>query len=246
MTNADIHVLTGAYALNAISETERAAFENHLTECGSCVEEVAELRATAARLGEAAAESPPPALKAAVMSRIGQIRQLPPIGGDGARALAATRSPWPVRIMGLAAAVLLVVSVSLGVVLQQTRADLDDTRQQTSAMTGILSAGDAEVVSGGVNGLSGTVLYSRERGEVLLMANGVPTPPEGKAYQVWLMGDTTAPHSVGLVVPDANGRAAILDATGELATATQVGITVEPAGGSRAPTAEPIMAMDLA
>ncbi|MFC7616991.1 zf-HC2 domain-containing protein [Actinokineospora soli] len=86
MTNADVHALTGAYALNAIPELERAAFERHLAECDACAQEVAELQATAARLGEAAAEAPPPELKAAVMAGIKNIRQLPPVGGDGAAA----------------------------------------------------------------------------------------------------------------------------------------------------------------
>ncbi|GGS51960.1 anti-sigma factor [Actinokineospora fastidiosa] len=244
MTSADIHALTGAYALNAIPEPERAAFERHLAECGACAQEVAELQATAARLGEAVAESPPPAMKAAVMARIRDIRQLPPVGSDGAAAPPA-RSPWPVRILGMAAAVLLVVSVSLGVVLYQTRADLADTRAQAAVMSEILSAGDAELVTGAVDGLSGTVVYSRERGDILLLADGVPAAPEGKTYQVWLMGGRTPFHSVGLVTPDGRGRAAIVDTTGEVASATNVGITIEPEGGSAAPSTEPIMQMDL-
>ncbi|MGW5052110.1 anti-sigma factor [Actinokineospora sp. NPDC004072] len=244
MTSADIHALTGAYALNAITGPERAAFERHLAECGACAQEVAELQATAARLGDAVAAAPPPAMKAAVLARIRTTRQLPPIGSDGAAA-PAVRSPWPVRVLGLAAAVLLVVSVSLGVLLAQARSDLGETRAQTAAMTRILSAGDAEVISGSAGGLSGTVVYSRERGDLLLLADGVPAAPEGKTYQVWLMGGDTPFHSIGLVTPDSQGRAAILDTTGEVAGATNVGITIEPAGGSAEPSTEPIMEMDL-
>lgn len=245
MTNADIHALTGAYALNAIPELERAAFERHLAECESCAQEVAELQATAARLGESVAEGPPPELKTAVMARIKDIRQLPPVGGDGAAAPAARRNPWPVRILGMAAAVLLVVSVSLGVVLYRTQSDLSDTRAQAAAMSEILSAGDAKVITGAAGALSGTVVYSRERGDVLLLANGVPAPPEGKDYQVWLMGGDTPFHSVGLISAAPQGRAAIIDATGEVATATNIGITIEPDGGSETPSTEPIMQMEL-
>lgn len=242
---ADIHALTGAYALNAIPELERAAFERHLAECDACAQEVAELQATAARLGGAVAEAPPPELKAAVMAKIGNIRQLPPIGSDGAAAPARARNPWPVRVLGMAAAVLLVVSVSMGVVLYRTQSDLEATQARAAAMSEILSAGDAKVITGSAGELSGTVVYSRERGDVLLLANGVPAAPEGKDYQVWLMGGDTPFHSVGLITDAADGRVLITDATGEVATATNIGITIEPDGGSAEPSTAPIMEMEL-
>jgi anti-sigma factor RsiW len=33
---ADLHTLTGAYVLHALSESERAAFERHLADCAAC------------------------------------------------------------------------------------------------------------------------------------------------------------------------------------------------------------------
>ncbi|MGH3762579.1 RskA family anti-sigma factor, partial [Actinophytocola sp.] len=50
-TNADVHALTGAYVLDAVSDDERAVVERHLGDCGACRQEVAELRETATRLG---------------------------------------------------------------------------------------------------------------------------------------------------------------------------------------------------
>ena len=43
-TRADIHALSGAYAVDALDETERAEFERHLTGCPSCRDEVDDLR----------------------------------------------------------------------------------------------------------------------------------------------------------------------------------------------------------
>ncbi|EOD68417.1 zf-HC2 domain-containing protein, partial [Amycolatopsis vancoresmycina] len=59
---AELHTLTGAYALDAVSDVERAEFERHLGACAACRQEVAELRATGARLGVAASADPPPSL----------------------------------------------------------------------------------------------------------------------------------------------------------------------------------------
>ena len=53
------HVLTGGYALDALSGPEREAFERHLPGCASCQAEVRGLRETAARLALSAAVEPP-------------------------------------------------------------------------------------------------------------------------------------------------------------------------------------------
>ena len=47
----EVHTLSGAYALDALTEIERAGFARHLAECAVCATEVAEFRETAARLG---------------------------------------------------------------------------------------------------------------------------------------------------------------------------------------------------
>ncbi|WP_422664489.1 zf-HC2 domain-containing protein [Streptomyces mirabilis] len=52
---ADLHTLTGAYALPALDEEERGRFDRHAADCESCRREVRELAAAAARLGLAAA-----------------------------------------------------------------------------------------------------------------------------------------------------------------------------------------------
>ncbi|MBC6448830.1 anti-sigma factor [Actinokineospora xionganensis] len=234
----DIHALTGAYVLNAVTETERADFERHLAECGACAEEVRELEATATRLGEAAAAGPPAALKAAVMARIGEVRQLPPVRDE----LAVRRKRWSTRILGMAAAALLVVSVALGVVTAQSRQELDAGRQQVAAMSALLAAEDARLVNGSTpDGLVGTVVVSRKRGEVMLLADKMPAAPQGKTYQVWLIGEDK--RSIGLMAPD-NGRAALMAASA-IQDAVAIGVTVEPAGGSDQPTTDPVMAMTL-
>ena len=48
----DLHLLTGAYAVDALTGAELAKFEKHLDQCCSCAEEVRSLRETAARIGE--------------------------------------------------------------------------------------------------------------------------------------------------------------------------------------------------
>ncbi|WP_461030738.1 RskA family anti-sigma factor, partial [Streptomyces sparsus] len=75
MNTADLHTLTGAYALHALSDEERVVFERHLAACTSCAQEVRELAETAERLGRAVAVPPPPELRQRVLRQIGTVRQ---------------------------------------------------------------------------------------------------------------------------------------------------------------------------
>src|SRR4029453_8688488 len=61
----DIHALVGAYALDAVDDLERAAFDRHVAECVNCRAELDELRETAARLADPAWSVPPPRLRTA-------------------------------------------------------------------------------------------------------------------------------------------------------------------------------------
>src|SRR6478609_7598775 len=78
MSMWDPHLMSGAYAVDALDEAERAVFEAHLAECSECAEEVAELRETAARLAVLSAEMPPASLRDNVLAGIASVRQLPP------------------------------------------------------------------------------------------------------------------------------------------------------------------------
>ena len=85
----DLHVLSGSYVLDALSEPERDSFERHLQHCPLCQDEVRGLRETAARLGLAKTLDPPPQLRPQVLAAAYRTRQLPPLAGDGSAWTAA-------------------------------------------------------------------------------------------------------------------------------------------------------------
>jgi anti-sigma factor RsiW len=229
MTTPDVHALTGAYVLDAVPELERAAFERHLAECDACTQEVRELRETAARLGSAAAAEPPPYLKSQVMGRIAQVRQLPPDPSANLNEPIAGRPRWALRLTTAAAAVFLVVSAVLGVLLVQATHSEDQGRALASALVG---ASDATVVSGQGGGGSATMVVSRSTGRALVLAN-LPGLPSDKVYQAWLINGDNA-QSAGLLT----GR--VLDVSG-LGDAKSIGVTVENAGGADKPSMPPIV-----
>jgi anti-sigma factor RsiW len=216
--SVDLHTLTGAYALHATSDTERVAFERHLTDCPSCGQEVRELRETAARLGLTTAAIPPPHLRHAVLTRIHRERQT--------RALRRRGPALATRLVGAAAAVLLAVTVSLGAMLMARHHDLDQARHRTDMLTAVVQAQDARFAH--ADGFTVVVSRSQDRG--VLIAD-LPPAPDGHTYQAWTVD--TAYHSAGTLTDG------MTELTG-IATADHVAITVEPEGGSTQPTTKAI------
>jgi anti-sigma-K factor RskA len=240
MTSADIHALTGAYALDAVSGVERMDFERHLAECESCAQEVHELRDTAARLALAAAATPPPDLKARVMSQISTVRQLPP----ETMVVPLRRRSVAQRLTTVAAAVFFVAAAGLGVVVVQQNGQLDDAQAQAAQMEEILSAPDAELVTlQGEDGEGGTmkVAVSRSQDKMLLVSDDLASPEDGKTYQLWAVTEGSNPRSMGTLEPT-DGE--VLLEKSDLGNAEAVAISVEPDGGSETPT-DVVMSAEL-
>ncbi|MGC5564155.1 anti-sigma factor [Streptomyces sp. FR-108] len=243
MSTADPHTMTGAYALHALSDEERGAFERHAADCEACAQEALELRETAARLGLAVSASPPAALKSQVMRRITTVRQDGPrvapltrSTGDGTRARRLSR--W-----ALAACLAGVAAFGGTTVWQYDRAQdaTDQARQserRTDAIASVLAASDARTSSAELaDGARGTVVVSKSRDEAVFIASGMAAPPSGKVYQLWF-NDAGTMRSAGLMDSRRTAEAVLLE--GAVDKASGMGITVEPAGGSAEPTSDPV------
>lgn len=232
---SEVHNLTGAYALDALDELERARFERHLSECEDCRAEVAELRETAALLAETVATPPPASLRESVLAGISQVRplapELPP-----ATPVTARRRRWIPFLV--AAALALIVGVGAAV----TQPWADEAPRLTAAER-VLQAPDAEEVflDLGEAGRA-TVVRSKAEDRAVIVTEDMVSAPEGKDYELWFQTPEEAMVPAGLM-PDTPDQTVVLD--GPAAEAIAVGITVEPDGGSPEPTTEPIALFDL-
>ncbi|MDX8050989.1 anti-sigma factor [Lentzea sp. BCCO 10_0798] len=241
--SSDLHTLTGVYAMNALSDFERVEFEAHLPHCLPCVQEVAELQATATILGTAEV-APPERLRAQVLAGVKTAPQLPPKAAapEPAVFVLPARNRWLVRTSVLASAASVLVAVVVGVQGVQDRRELDALRQSAagySQVADLLSAPDAKLLSdSGTGGGHGTVVMSPGRGKAAFLANGLPSLPADRAYQLWVVGPD-GPRSAGLL----QDKPVLADG---LADARAFALTVEPSGGSRTPTTTPVLAISMA
>ncbi|MFI6318471.1 anti-sigma factor domain-containing protein [Nonomuraea sp. NPDC050556] len=235
--NEDLHTLSGAYALHALPRREGALFEEHLAGCPACEDEVRGLRETAARLAVAVAESPPPELRPRVLAAIQQVRQAP--APAERRDNVVPLRPRRTRIAMALTAVAAAAAVALGVLSFNGQQQLDRLQARQQEIVAVLAAPDARTVRQPVTaGGTATVLVSRARGKMVVATAGLPALPGGKVYELWLMGKGGV-RPAGLL----DGEAPVLADT--LRGDDHVGLTVEPAGGSKQPTTQPIMFAEL-
>ncbi len=247
--SADIHGLVGAYAVDAVDEQERAAFERHLAECPECQAEVAGMCEAATSLSALVATTPPPSLRDSVLSGIRTIRPLPPLeaGHDEVVGLEAepeaepeatvlpfrSRRPVVAWFASAAAAAVLLVG---GLTWAPWN---NDSPNQVSATEQVLAASDAQRVEQTINGARTTIVRSASLGKAVVIADNMPKAPDGKDFQFWLNQPNTGMVSAG-VLPHGSGPKVTMLLTGDATTALAAGITLEPAGGSPEPTSAPL------
>jgi anti-sigma-K factor RskA len=245
MTDPELHTLTGAYATDALEPEERDRFERHLAECADCRQEVAELRATTARLATAAYEPPPPALRARVLDEVGRTRQQPPLTNDTDAADAAatdvplTRRRWWTQPASAAAALLLVVSAGLGALAWQQDQRADEAEARAEQIAAVVTDPDrVESNAPATTEGSGTVVAAQDL--AVFRTEGLPKLPSDQDYQLWLISDEGA-TSAGVLGRDGDLEKVVED----VGDADALGLTVEPSGGSEAPTGDLVLQLAL-
>ncbi|WKG04775.1 anti-sigma factor [Mycolicibacterium sp. HK-90] len=224
--DSELPELATAYALDAVSDAERADIERRLAEApaeaaAAFRAEVRAVRETMAKASSATAVTPPAGLRR--------------------RALAVSdttvprRSRWRTASLAAAAAVV-VAAVGFGAGLALRPASAPTTAEQ------VLSAGDVRTATGQLSaGGTATFVYSRdERTGVLVMNNAAPPPP-GMVYQMWLMTDQ-GPESAGTMGAIAPSTTAMVR---DLGDSTALAFTMEPDGGSPQPTGEMVARLSL-
>ena len=246
--------LAEVYALDAVSDAERAAIEAYVSAAPEAERQAFHERVRQARETLATtftAEEEPPA---DLFDRI--VAQLPAHSAD-VSAPAAPAAPPPVTdqlsaarerrnvrrrsagmrnwLIGVAAAAVIALGgVGVGAYVAN----------QNDPLTQVLQAQDVRQATVEVSG-GGTAIVSiaPSKDALVVRMKDVPPPPEGKVYQMWLIPkDGTSPVSQGLMDAEALSKPAVVKG---IHSAAALGITVEPAGGSTAPTLPTVAAATL-
>jgi anti-sigma-K factor RskA len=234
----DSHVsdLLPGYCLGCLDPDEAARVQRHTADCPSCREELAAMDAVAGRVAVSLPGAEPSRdLEDSLMARIAAAS---PHLSPAPRPTAVARSPaaggarsflqspaWGI------AAVVLVLVLGAGNIVQFLRTPAAPRQAGAPGLTTIVLVG----VDTGQGAYGTVVLDTEDNGGVLAM-RGLPRLDASHQYQLWLVSGTER-RSGGVFSVDKDGYGnLLLTIPKDFRGFTRLGISVEPAGGSPAPT----------
>lgn len=238
--------LFAAYALHALPPEEVAVVEEYLAAHPDAARDVAMLKEAAAMLSYSVPPmAPSPRVRLRLMADVyrealAEAGEQPPpraprpVPIERARARRRGGVIWP-----FAAVILLVLSIGFSGWALTLNRDLSAKERVIATQRGAIAA------AGTTRPLLATTPGAPARGELLRLASdqaavltisGLPPLANGKVYEVWFIAGTT-PIAAGLFSPNADGSWSGL-VRGDVASAQAIAISIEPPGGSAAPTGD--------
>jgi len=237
------------YALGALEGPEKEALEQHLEVCSPCQSELQQLQSDATLLAlSTIGPVPPPRSRNRLLGAIARERRAP--------LTVPKRSTWWLLAPYAVSTALVVVAAFLwneSRSLKGTLADLEQShsemeKQLTMAqdLVNTLTSPDSKQITlAPVKALpqpQGKAYYLSSSGHLIFLANNLAPLPPNKVYELWLIPSTGSPIPAGLFQPDFRGTATLVNPPLPIGIqAKAFAITIEPTGGSSAPTSQPIM-----
>jgi anti-sigma-K factor RskA len=211
--------LATPYALDAVSDVERADIERRLATAprpvaAAFADEVRAVRDTMAVISATTAVEPPARLRAAALTAIAPREK--------------RRPSWRAAALASAAAAVVVGAAAFGVGV------LTRPHPASTVAEQILAAPDVRTVSRPLGNGTATVVFSHDRNAGVLVMNNVPPPSPGTVYQMWLLS-ANGPTSAGTMSTAAVAPSTTATLT-NLGSSTALAFTVEPGTGSPRPT----------
>jgi len=230
LSDTAIHHLGAAYALDALDDNERAAYEAHYVTCDICRTDVVEFRAAASELGALTAATPRPELKNRVMAEIATTRQLSPLpnGAHNVTSIAGRRRRIATVVLTAAAVAVLFVA-GTAVFRGALSGGGESFGDQLEAMATEPTFGMTKLDGEG----AGSFAVAWTDDQAAVMGDGLPDPGPDKRYELWMIDDSGS-HAMYMLDPAENGEVRrMIDVTG---APTGWGITIESEQGSPVPT----------
>ncbi|HLM24722.1 MAG TPA: anti-sigma factor [Pyrinomonadaceae bacterium] len=239
MVHEEYKEMIPARALSALDAAEARALNEHLENCAECQKELEDWQATAATLAVTADPvEPSPAVRERILSEAR--KDLLPAEVLPFRS--TPRNIWSsFGSLGAMAAVVLLTALIVGLVVmwRQNRAMQDELAQSNEFVELVTTPGARLNELKGIDlGADATASLAYDRnGHAMLMANKLPSPPQGKAYQLWFIVGNKPPMPGKTFSPDNTGKGRLKDQMPREAMDSAIfAITVEPEGGVSAPT----------
>ena len=239
MVHEDYKEMIPARALSALDAAEERALNEHLENCSECRKELEEWQATAATLAVVADPvEPSPKVRERILSEVRKDLVNPEV----VPFRSTSRNIWrSFGSLGAMAAVVLFTALIVGLVVlwRQNRAISDETRATNEFVELATTPGARVSELKGIDlgsGATATLAYDKT-GHAMLMADKLPSVPQGKAYQLWFIVGKNPPMPGKTFSPDNAGKGVLKDEMPKEALDSAIfAITLEPKDGVQLPT----------
>jgi hypothetical protein len=215
------------YVLWALDEREAQSYRGHLAECPSCCAEVAQLQVVADSLAVGVPRiGPASGLRARIMATVHADAELLRAAGHEADSVIPARPGWRRRLVPVLAPAL---ALGLGLLIGALAINTGSSRP-TEVIPAIVVA----------PGHHASAVLRRIDSHLELVVVGMPAPPPGRIYEVWLERGAQAPEPTDVlfsVTAAGNGSVGVPSRRG----VSKVLVTDEPLGGSLKPTRTPVI-----
>ncbi|HET9029275.1 MAG TPA: anti-sigma factor [Candidatus Aquilonibacter sp.] len=238
------------YALGSLPPADAQRVREHLETCPQCraeYEALAPVTAAVARSAEACSSESEGAVVASPLLKARIMREVRATSAQPAAPVRRTPVVWPAY---LAAAACFVLAIGLGI------SNLSLTRHLHQVELAQKSANEHPAVAAAVTDEraladlvnAGAKRYPVPGGEIVSSNNrlyiamhDMPEPPKGKVYQAWTLPKGSKTMVPGQTfTPDKRGIAIVALRPGA-STTHAVAVSIEPPGGSKAPTSSPVV-----
>jgi hypothetical protein len=241
-SHEQLQELLGAYALDALDDTERLQVEEHLRGCAACRAEVAEHREVAAHLVEGGA--PPDRLWGRIASALHADEAAEGLGGAYPLGAGGRRRRWAAGALVAAAAV---IAAALGVLGWQVARENHQVGRlraavSSTAISRVASAALADpqsrvfLLSSPGGRVQVTAVLEPDGTGYLLRAGALPALPAGMTYQLW---GVAGPDKISLGVLGPNPSVVAFHAG---AGVSVLAVTAEVGAGAVQTTHSPVVA----
>ena len=254
------------YALSTLDQEDARTLEEHLATCGDCCRELEDWKVTATVLAFSAAPvEPSPQVRARILEsvRAQSSERTTARGFNDRREARSTVRPatqikrlWSsTQKFGAIAAALTFIALIISILVlwkhdRTAQAELAKSSAERVAaqqelerqreLVELLSTRGASlaVLSGTAQApdAHATLTYDQRTGRAVLLTDGLPPAPAGKAYQLWfIVGNLPIPGKVFAIGP--TGKAILSDQVPSQALKVVVfAVTLEPESGVKTPT----------
>lgn len=249
----DMLDLVAVYALGTLPPADAARVRAHIKQCPECAAEYDALRPAVNALAQSAEACNDPATGTTFPSELIKARVMKTVRGEALQEAIPLREKrmraivWPAYVVAAASVALSIWAASENFL---TGAKLTSAQEQVAQLSAQVKAADSQAAGEKITIAdlmnSDSQRFAVSNGEVVrhgdriyIAMHSMPMPPKGHVYQAWMLHKGAKEMTPGATFMPQTGGVAVISLPARASAMAAVAVSVEPEGGSKAPTTKP-------